>query len=116
MQLFSSAGLSRVGRLAGGHAAMARVAALLDSLRFVCCHGSRRGLAGLAAFRLLVMALVVALLDSLRFVCWSWLLLLVDVLLSPDVMPHAMSVTLTRLSLIFLPNTDKILLSTWLSR
>ena len=95
---------------------MARVAALLDSLRFVCCHGSRRGLAGLAAFRLLVMALVVALLDSLRFVCWSWLSLLVDVLLSPDVMPHAMSVTLTRLSLIFLPNTDKILLSTWLSR
>ena len=75
MQLFSSAGLSRVGRLAGGHAAMARVAALLDLLRFVCwswlasrpcwtrCvssagHGSRRGLAGLAAFRLLVMALV----------------------------------------------------------
>ena len=84
--------------------------------RWSCGYGSRRGLAGLAAFHLLVMALVVALLDSLRFVCWSWLLLLVDVLLSPDVMPHAMSVTLTRLSLIFLPNTDKILLSTWLSR
>ena len=84
--------------------------------RWSCGYGSRRGLAGLAAFRLLVMALVVALLDSLRFVCWSWLSLLVDVLLSPDVMPHAMSVTLTRLSLIFLPNTDKILLSTWLSR